>query len=178
MRNSTYVALPSTIITVTHKKHLWSIDHRHLSSKGKNKEPTRVANKRWNRCVYRNTDRWLMKRKEEGSKEMVPMGMDLWPPEIPRNESSFSMICPATTSPHQKEINTLLWNITQQPFQAGGLLWMGCMLSTTLTGKPSQRWQWERKWSWREELDKKTTEKRESARGEEDEGKKRGRERT
>ena len=48
-----------------------------------------------------------MKRKEEGSKEMVPMGMDLWPPEIPRNESSFSMSCPATTSPHQKEINTL-----------------------------------------------------------------------
>lgn len=38
---------------------------------------------------------------------MVPMGMDLWPPEIPRNESSFSMSCPATTSPHQKEINTL-----------------------------------------------------------------------
>ena len=98
--------------------------------------------------------------------------------EIPSNESYVSMSCPATTSPHQKEINTFPSKHNSAATWGRRITVDGCMVSITAAGEPSQRWRGETKWSWREGLEKKTPEKMASAGGKQDEEKRRGREST
>ena len=62
-----------------------------------------------------------MNRRKEGSNKTMPMGMGLWPLEIPRNEGCISISCPATTSPHQKEIRYISFETELMEFP----LWHG-----------------------------------------------------